>query len=313
MGKRFGWFVFPLMFIAGGRLLAQDSIATGSFLDRLSVSLTGSYHYAPWKGFNNSLTVLESEIEFDPLYQQTSGWCKQGIGDGASQAKVYFSMTNGIDLVATGAMLQSTASDNLVNYFEQTYDIGEFTNESTIFRLRSYSVGVGVRYHLNITEGVSIICEAFGERAFGRLHFEYAGTNSYFNFVASADMSANTWGGVASVGVRARLYGPISLLSSVDYRYLKFRDFEGSGNYLFKLHNWGLPTVTADSLVSPVKLIEADPYFGVHFINTHATPYSSRYVPYYHTNYYDDIPGPETPAILDLSGFGLSIGVEYEF
>jgi hypothetical protein len=150
------------------------------------------------------------------------------------------------------------------------------------------------------------------QRSFGTLVLDYHFLPPSFDEQFSADLRDKRWSARTGIGIQYRVYHDIALVSSVEYRWLKFPELRGNGTYTERR----LMPANESSYSSyfPAQLGEADGYFGLMIPSEF-----SGYVPtqLLHT-LWSSTPAQEwwyteKPTALDLSGIGISFGIRYEF
>lgn len=280
---------------------AQESGADLSPSGNFSISIASNYHFSPWNKLNDMLGVIGEQVKFNPsAYQNTTGSYDRINGDISLRLKAGYGVFEPAWIFLTSSYVRTGSDMKLNNSYEFLW--AGTADQSMSFGLNIYSVGAGAECTFRVSRLFSLMASALGERSFGVLHFESESTSPSQLLKSAADMKSEVWSGQASVGVRMPLCGRISLLGAIDYRLLRFPVFTGSGSYVGTI----LPSSTWVSVNSSAKLVEGEHYLGV--------LYEPRGLQSPYPASYELTPSSrgDTPAILNMSGMGGSLGIEIE-
>ncbi|HEY9164789.1 MAG TPA: hypothetical protein VIS48_01375 [Candidatus Kryptonia bacterium] len=294
------WIAFASMIVAFPSALAQDSPDSTSFLDRFSISLTGSYHYAPWKDLNADHNAVRDEVQLDPELRNPSGSAVNIFGDNQFEAAVGFEIMKGLSLLVGGSYFSSRSDFNLHQVVDPTSTI----TLQDAFSLRTYMIGPGIQYEHHLSKVFSAVGSISAYRTFGKMHFEY-GSTSWYVQKSSADLSSTAWAGVLRGGLKMEVLPGFCVVGSIDYRLLRFREFTGTGRLGEALVSNPI-NLSSSNNVYNARLVSEEASFGVLLESSAYEAYYPHYA--WSQNYYEV---PTRNAVLELSGIGGELGIEY--
>ncbi len=296
------WVIGFILFVCTQyRVYAQEPSVDLSRAGNFTISITSDYHFSPWTKLNDMLGVIGDQVKFNPsVYQNTTGSYDRINGDISLRLKFGYRVFEPVRIFLTSSYVRTGSDLKLNNSWEFLWS--GTADQSMSFGLNVYSIGAGAEYTLRVSRLFSLTASVLGERSFGIMRFQSEATSSTELLKSAADMKSQVWSGQASVGVRMHLYGRVSLLGAVDYRFLRFPAFNGSGSYLGTV----LPSSTWISVNSSAKLVEGEHYLGVLYEPRGLqSPYPASYE-------LTPLSRGDTPAILNMSGLGGSLGIEIE-
>ncbi|MBI3789237.1 MAG: hypothetical protein HY276_13410 [Ignavibacteriales bacterium] len=306
-----------LVFLLPRFVIAQNEIPWLS-LSRLSISASTSYHFSPWKKYNESLQLAQDAIRYDPTYAAPKGSFEKILGDGSIELSAGYRLIEGLSINVIGGYT-ATSSEGIFSHsvFGTDSDGSSVTLAEPRFiqnfKLNVVEYGFGIRYTYEITEGISLAAGASASQAHGRLNFEYEFQRSSTTYSYSVEMQEAQYSYRVGLGMLVNLYGPISLNSSIEYRWLKFPNFQGDGTYR-EQHN---TSTSSDEYSQPFQALlgESDGYFGIHSPHTAQTVVNEHllHILWQRTSVWATWYETRKPATLDLSGVGVKIGIQVEF
>jgi hypothetical protein len=289
--------------IISAHTYAQEADVPWLSLKRLSVTGSGSYHYRPWQKYNESLALAQDALRYDPYYQNPRGTFEKILGDASFDLTALYRVIPRLSVGIRAGFL-TTGGTAVVSYNRA------YVTKVTIFpsdltksieqkmRLDVPHYGVGLQYALNLCESLQLSASTYVSRYLGTFSFDYRdGTSVY-----TADLREGRFGLTSSVDLLCTIYGPVSIATSFEYRWLRFPRLTGNGLYTQHAYTY--------TQAFEAQLGEADGYFGLLFKNVpegpgiHSLWERTPSNPWWIT---------QKPAVLDISGVGLSLGVQYAF
>jgi hypothetical protein len=282
---------------------AQETDVPWLSLKRLSVMGSSSYHYSPWQKYNESLALAGDAFRYDPYYQNPRGTFEKVFGDASFDLTALYRLVPRLS-VGIRAGLLTTGGTAAVSYNRATVTTVTVLPSDFIrsieqnVRLDVPHYGIGLQYALSLSKTLELSASTYVSRYLGTFSFDYTdGTSVY-----TADLREGRFGLVSSVDILCTIYGPLSIASSFEYRWLKFPHLTGNGLYTQHAYTY--------TQAFEAQLGEADGYFGLLFKyvpngpGIHALWERTPSVSWWIT---------QKPAVLDISGVGLSLGVQYAF
>lgn len=298
-------------------VIAQDEVPWLS-LSRLSLTASSSYHFSPWKKYNESLQLAQEAIQYDSYYAAPKGSFEKILGDGTIEVDIGYRLVEELSLYAIGGYTTTSSDDNFSYTVLGLGTNGEFIvlvepRFSQKVKLNIFEYGIGARYSYEISKGVKIFSSTSASRSDAKFNFDYEYQRLSQRYVYSVEMLDAKYSYRVGVGIQVNLFGPINLNSSIEYRWLKFADFQGDGTYLEQYNN---PNSSYEySQTFQTHLGESDGYFGIYslmpnrpIINEHLLHILWRRTSVGATWY-----STKKPATLELSGIGINLGVQLEF
>lgn len=283
-------------------------------LGRLSASTSATYHYAPWKAYNASLTLAQDAIRYTPRFLNPDGQLEKVLGDASYDVTIAYRIVSTFSMEVSAGILQVESHDSF--RYALTYPV--YVHGATILNgepliqqnlaLNSPHFGIGMRYTSDVSSLLHISVSAVLERHSGSLKFNYR-----YEFPGSSDLfGANLgqprFGARATCAVSLALDQSFRIVAGVDYRWLKFTNLQGRGTYTSVYSYTDISSHAFDA-----QLGEGNGYFGLHI-----APKDEPYIPVYilHGLWSGSAAGPwwqTQPTSLDISGIGMTIGVQYAF
>lgn len=277
-------------------------------LGRLSLSTSGSYHFRPWHFYNNSLSLVEEAVRYDPTYTNPAGSYEKIIGDMGTGLVLSYRLWEGLHIEGVGRYTMTGASVRLEQ--PRTSFPPSLTLQDLSLRVMEW--GIGVRSTFSLGSEFDLNTALHVSRASGKLRYDYAYIPTHRQeYVYEADLNDQSTVIRAAVEGAYRLFGPLQVTAGVEYRWLQFDDFEGWGNEIYR--DKGIPYEGIRPFQA--KLAQTKGYFFA------LIPSDGSYISNAHlmrtlwtrTELYPSWWNNLEPASLDLSSFGFRIGVRYEF
>jgi hypothetical protein len=305
-------FVVCLTFLlAFNNLLAQQGDESWLSLSRLSLSASGSYHYAPWKKYNESLKLVQEAVQYNPAYSYPGGSLEKINGDLTYQIEASYRVFSSFAVTLNAGWLQ-------------TGSVIDFRNESPTARsddrqpyrqsmwLSSVHFGAGLSYAYEINDLIRLSAGASIVRYPAHLNFQAVSQIPNTANVFDANLQETALGFHAHVQAELQAFGPIRLTSRLEYRWLRLENLSGNGSET-DLYTDVNGTSVQGPRAFEAQLGEAGEYLGLMILpsNVNVNSYLLHQLwartP---SGFWWEI---ERPASLDLSGFGISLGVSYAF
>jgi hypothetical protein len=258
------------------------------------------------------MKMLQDAIRYSPSYQNPQGNLETINGDGSVEVTADYRLMSGLSVFGKSSYVPGGGSFN-VSFNPYGYPDASSTvyhRQKMQLDVREYSGGF--RYTQRLCSRVEL--SAFGSvfRSLGSLHFEYRYFRLHEEYLFSAELNDRQIGTSCGIELALKASTHFSVISSVDYRWIKHPDLQGNGTCISRYwYDWGISEL---SQLFEARLGEADSYFGL-LIDSRESAFDKDNVlhflwsgtasqPYWFT---------QQPAILDISGFGVSLGVRYEF
>lgn len=279
-------------------------------LGRLSLSTSGSYHFRPWHFYNNSLSLVEDAVRYDPTYENPKGSYERIVGDMGTGLVLSYRLLEGLHIEGAG-MYTMTGGSVRLELPQAPFPSSVTTQDLS---LRVIEWGIGVRSKFLLGDEFDLNTSLQVSRASGKLRYDYSYIPSNRQeYLFEADLNDRSTVIRAAVEGGYRLFGPLQITGGVEYRWLRFDNFEGWGNEIYR--DKGFPYESIRPFQAT--LGQTGGYFfglipteGSSISNPHLmrTIWSRTEIfPFWWGNL------QVKPASLDLSSFGIRIGVRYEF
>ncbi len=302
-------FVVCLTFLlAFNNLLAQQGDESWLSLSRLSLSASGSYHYAPWKKYNESLLLVQEAIRYNPAYRNPSGSLDQINGDLTYQLEASYRVFSSFSVTIVAGWLHTEGVMDFHNVSTSSYSQSYF---QTMW-LSSFHFGAGLAYAYTLDDDLSLSAGASIIRYPANLDFQANFQSTPDAYLFSANLKESALGVHAHIEAHFSAFGRLSIVPRIEYRWLTLKNLRGRGSET-DVYAYSYGTSIGGPGTFEAQLGEAAGYFGLiispgnGFINSHLL----------HQLWYLTPVGrwweTEQPTSLDLSGAGISLGVSYEF
>lgn len=316
MPRAFRFFLLALV-TASVHALAQEADVPWLSLRRLSVTATAAYHYNPWKKYNEAMSLAQDAIRYSSTYPNPHGGLEDIVGDGTFRIKAAYRVISGFSFNIGAGFVSTRGTIDVFWNPTVLIDPGGYpapgptrsTNQKMQLSVLEYTAGVQYTHDLN--DALSLSASALVSRNQGSFQFNHTYQYASSKHDFSADLKETTVGAVAGIELAFHALAPFSVITFAEYRWLKFRDLHGSGTYVYqeKQPSWSYEY----SHPFDARLGEADGYFGLLVTPSNQSPpdyllhqlwENAAVQPWWKT---------QQPAVLDLSGFGIGLGVRYEF
>lgn len=277
-------------------------------LGRLSFSTSGSYHFRPWDFYNSSLALVENAVRYDPTYTNPKGSYEKIVGDMGTGLVLSYRLWEGVHIEGLGG-LTGTGGAVRLELPRPPFSASVTTQELS---LRLVEWGLGVRSRFPLGDGFDLHTSVHVSRASGKLRYDYAYIPSERQeYLFEADLRDEKTAVRAAVEVTYSLFGPVRLTGGIEYRWLRFDNLEGGGKEIYREHS--IPY--EDILPFRATLAQRKGYFFGLIPSSGSTirnPHLMRTI-WSRTELYSSWWNNLEAASLDLSSFGIRIGVRYEF
>ncbi len=276
---------------------------------RLSLSLASTYFFNPWDNYNNALARVTDRIRLDPYFVEPEGYYEEINGDLALQGTLSYKILGRIAARVTGQYGQSSSQ---FEFYPEPDKLPESAYSDAFHQELNWeywSVGAGASYQVPVANRWHLKISADVERYSAHLNLKWR--QSYYadgplpedeGDIVQANFEDQTWGGRLTAAVQWQCAGPLVLVAGASYRFTEFDQLEGPAAYSnFYLEN--VPFTAA--------LVEAPNYFGVRIKEKGAGEYDFFLPPLTFLTSPDE--NARVPAKVDLSSFGLTLGIQVGF
>lgn len=279
-------------------------------LGRLSLSTSGSYHFRPWHFYNNSLLLVEDAVRYDPVYGNPKGSYEKIVGDMGTGLVLSYRLLEGLHIEGAGMYMMTGGSVRLE--LPQPPLSSSVTTQDLSLRVMEW--GIGVRSKFSLGDEFDLNTSLQVSRASGKLRYDYAYIPSNrLEYLFEADLKDRSTVIRAAVEGGYRLLGPLRITGGVEYRWLRFDNFEGGGNEIYRDKTFPYEDIRPFQAT----LGQTDGYFfglipleGSYISNPHLMRTLWNRTELY-PSWWGNL--QVKPASLDLSSLGIRIGVRYEF
>ena len=299
-------------------LLAQQEDESWLSLSRLTITATGSYHYAPWKKYNESLQLVQDAIRYNPAYSNPRGSLDLVKGDLTGQIEASYRVFGSFSLLVSAGWMHTEGVIDFSTPLPSSTPPGN-TSYFQAMWLSSFHYGVGIAYTHAVDEDLSFSVGASIVRFPVNLDFQASyqldGPVDFYvppmySSLFKANLRQTALGFNTHVEAKLKIGGPLSIVSRLEYRWLTLKHLQGSGS---ESDIYASPNST--QVYGPrafeAQLGESDGYFGLFIPPLNINDY------YLHSlwsrtpskSWYDT----QRPTSLDISGVGISLGVSYAF
>lgn len=278
---------------------------------RFSLQLNSAYHFNPWENYNNALDIVSREIALNRFFIAPTGYYEKINGAISAQGELQYHLPEvgaKVFLLLRGNYGKQEAAFEF--YPDPAQIVAPWVSPAFHQKINFsfWSAGLGLRYRIPLAS------KWFGQAGLGvdrysaMLDLQWRHSRNArgplpegSGETLAAKLKDQTWGGQIQFDVGWKILPPVSMVLGVNYRLAKFKAFEGEAIYnLFRAQ-----TFTAE-------LVEDPNYFGV---RVKEQPGSSQNAvtlpPLTFLTSPDD--KNRTPAVLDLSALGLTLGFQLEF
>jgi hypothetical protein len=88
-------------------LFAQQEDESWLSPSRLTLTATGSYHYAPWKKYNESLQLVQDAIRYNPAYPNPQGSLDLVKGDLTEQIEASYRVFGSFSILVSAGWIHT--------------------------------------------------------------------------------------------------------------------------------------------------------------------------------------------------------------
>lgn len=270
--------------------------------------------WSPWEQYNSALETVTERIRYDPAFINPQGSYEKIRGDLRQQSglrvRIFRGLYAGLDYQwgSTAARFHFFPNLEGTRFSSPAFD--------QHIELNTWAVGVGLTYLKTIGSRFNLMLSFFRDRYDHKLALNWqsdrfasgempADEGNYL----SVDFATQQWTARFNFSAGIKLWGPLRLITGVQYRRLKWTDIEGQATYR--------PGYTPQEDYFPVRLVHKFNYFGVE----QTAPGEITGFDYdqifndlaFRTENYPQSRENLQPATLDLSGWGLKTSIEVGF
>jgi hypothetical protein len=289
-------------------LLAQQGDESWLSLSRLSLSASGSYHYAPWKKYNESILLVQEAVQYNPNYANPSGSLDKIIGDLTYQIEARYDVVSSFSITVNAGWMQTEGVMDFNNVSTSSYS----QSYVQTMWLSSFHYGAGLAYTHVLGDDLSLSAGASIIRFPANLDFQARFEAPTYAGLFSASLKESALGAQAYIEALFNAFGRFSIVPRIEYRWLTLNNFKGRGSETDVYSDRSGVSIYGPSSFE-AQLGEADRYFGLIFSSSDF-PINSQLL---HRLWALTPSGQwwntQQPTSLDLSGFGVSLGVSYAF
>jgi hypothetical protein len=215
-----------MFFLSFDTLLAQRGDESWLSLSRLSLSASGSYHYAPWKKYNESMLLVQEAVRYNPTYTNPSGSLDKINGDFTYRLEASYRVLSSLSITVNAGWLQTEGvmdfHDVSISGFSQSY-------VQTMW-LSSFHYGAGFAYTRMVDDELSLSAGAGVLRYPATLDFESIYQYPASAFLFSAKLKESALGVHAHVEAQLSALERFRIVSRLEYRWLTLKNLRGSGS-----------------------------------------------------------------------------------
>jgi hypothetical protein len=306
-----------VLVIVSVQTYAQETDVPWLSLKRLSVTAGAAYHYNPWKKYNESMSLAQDAIRYNPNYPNPQGGLEKVFGDGTFRIRAGYRVISGFSLnvgagfMRTGGTIRVSWNPSILVYPGGYPAPGPTRSANQEMQLNVPEYGAGFQYTYNLDDSFGISVSTLVSCCQGSFRFKHTYEYASWKYDFSADLKETKVGAVAGVELTLNAFAPLGIVSFVEYRWLRFPGLHGNGTYVYqeKQASWSYE----ESRPFEGRLGEADGYFGLLI-----TPSNQSVADYVLHQLWQSAPvqpwwKTQQSAVLDLSGFGIGLGVRYAF
>jgi hypothetical protein len=256
----------------------------------------------PWDKLNESLTIAQEAINYDPTYPSPSGYAEKITGDGSGEIQLAYRIVGELG-VSAFANVTSTPSHT---HFSPGWGA---VDQNVDFNLLGY--GIGAEYHVDVSNVLQLSANVGVQQVRGILDFEYKLDWVSFGEAFVTQLKDTRTSYRTGLQVLLRVVNHVNVLSGVEYRYLELPSLRGSGTYT--QFNAGEPPHEERFAAT---LAEGRGYFGID-VTTRNIPDADRLrwllwrAPRDRAGA-SSVSSPLHPTTLPLSAFGFTAGVRID-
>jgi hypothetical protein len=263
---------------------------------RFSVSFGGGYHFNSWSDFNNAMETFGEYLRYIPYYGDPKGTYETIGGDIFAEGSLNYRILENTDLFIGGAYTK-TGSKSDVTYVRTSSGQNSTNRFKEELGFAVVGLDAGVRYNFEISGVITLLITGGAGLAFGRMTFRHEFGGDIIE-VYDAELRQTTAEGKIGVSFGIRLAQPVLLLLSTEYRYLAFNNMKGPATYLLRYSNGYEQKKSYEA-----RLLSTKGYFGIS--DQDGSPIAR---PWSDIREY----GSLRYALVDLTSFGLTLGIEVE-
>lgn len=284
-------------------------------LQRLTVGVTSSFFYAPWKDLNDSFGSVRDAYAYNAVLGLQDGHIDRHRGDLSVGIDLTYRIVGPISLALeavrtfSGAEMEVRSASNGYTFYSLS-GTSKFHNS---FDLGVTNVGGGLVIDLPGSLSPRILILAGRADATLDYSFEYAGAIERGRF----DATLKDHGTFIVIGLETSIpvWGPISFSLGAQYRSLRFAALEGNGT---ATQDYSLSSGYRQQMPFRARLVRSGAYFGVDVEGDWPVwgwgeriiiPWAAAPGSHHYSTFLRDA----VPTTLYLNGFGIRGGLNYAF
>ena len=283
-------------------LFAQEETSWIS-VERLSLTASGSYSYRPWNNLNESLRIATEAINYDPAYPSPTGSAQKIMGDIAGELAFSYRVAYGFRVLVVGDITATSSNTTL----QSAPKSGTETTQDIHFKMLGY--GAGAEYRFELGEALDVTPFIVIRQEHATVDYSYHITwDPSYGYWFDARLKDSRMGTSTGIRVAFRIVEGVRVMSGIEYRHVEFPNLHGDGTFV-PLNN-ELPHT------QPIEAVLAvgNGYFGIDAKSR------SSYIPsnllrtlWWRAGPAQSLENSITPTSLDLTAFGITLGVRIDF
>lgn len=310
--------VWVMLLTLGGSVFAQPILSH----QRLSVSISGTYFPNPWDDYNSAVRTVTNRIQKDLFFYEPIGEWEEINGDAGFLLQLGYELHPHWQFGLNFSRYQTGARFYFYPDPAQITDEFQLSGSYAFDQDINFSAtgfGLGIGYQRPVWQKFDGFARIGAARYSGNFELSYLYDNATKTALTTENafeqftgkLTQSSIGYHANIGIAYRIGKSLQIRLSGQYRNLSFDDLRGDGTY----------TVFGRSLDAEFRLMHAKNYFGVGHVlegdelwdflysqnwgNREISNLSFR-TDYFYENIWE-------PATVDLSAFGIQLGLSWEF
>lgn len=309
-----------LMLCFGMPIVAQDDPVPADeipalSLQRLSVGITSTFFYAPWKDLNDSFGAVRDAYAYNPTLGLQNGSVDRHRGDLSTGIDLTYRIVGPISLLLEGHRTFTDANMGLRTVPTGYFLVGSPSYPTTFdYSLDLQVTGLGGGFVIDLLGSPRTRVRLSAGRATAALDYAFSAVSDREITRLNASLSDEST--YITVGLEGSIpiVGSLSFNLGATYRSLRFARLEGDGT-LF--HDWPDYPGYAETIPFSTGWVKAGSYYGIDPAEGSRVYIGDRalVVPWLGTpgTSVDELTGTTTRTTLYLNGFGVRGGLSYAF
>jgi hypothetical protein len=301
-------------------MLAQDEPPVpddlpGLSLQRLTVNVTSSFVFAPWKDLNDSFGAVRDAYAYNPILGLQSGSVDRHRGDMSAGLDLTYRLVGPISATIEGSFTTTGAEMHLTTAPGNISIAGVFGPREFRNTFDLSLVGIGAGFVIDLSGALNTRLRLTAGHSSATLDYFFHMNSAYEN--SRLDATLRDEGTYISIGIEnsITIAGPLSFFLGAHYRSLRFANLQGDGRAFH-----ALPFMSGHAFEVPIKarLVRAGSYYGVDGpedwrVNMVERSMLGPWLVTPNVNIYSSLQEEAVPATLYLNGFGIKGGLTYAF